>query len=276
MQTLDSSHIRYDGVSHSSDCLTICQYNTDLNDVLEALLTFVDTCELEIPTCFSLADNKLQTILQGLLDKSCECNVKVSSADNCCGYLADKLISSDGSVSFGYTKTNCQQIDLSVNTGTIDTTIVDTCDFTSVQSTADGATLRTIDISIPILETDGSAFLINTNFRRLDGTYIDSLEPPISLYLNADLISTITLETGVYMAIPYLRINRISDVSVVVTGYIDRYGLFGFFIDRVPIISSTITVTNLDNTTNQFTLKLGTVGAETVVSSYITTDKFRK
>ena len=142
MQTLDSSHIRYDGVSHSTDCLTICQYNTDLNDVLEALLTFVDTCELIIPTCYTDTGNNntvsiiesptLQNILQSLLYQTCSGQVKVSSTDACMGWLQGKITSTDDSIAINpnIDADGCQTLDLSVNISP--TNIVQDYSYTSV------------------------------------------------------------------------------------------------------------------------------------------------
>lgn len=267
---LQSSHIIYDGLTHNTDCLSVCQYNTDLNSVLEDILNYVDTCSLTIPTCFDLADNKLLTILQAVLDKSCECSVKVSEDDNCCGYLEDKLISSDGSISFGYTKTNCQQIDLSANIN--QDSIVKYNTNTVASTTADSTIFKQVLIDSSVLDTDESSLILNFNVGVDDG----SNTVFYTMLLNGVTIGVVTLMSGEYGSLSNLRINRISSTEIYLSATIEIYTILNILSRKYTIFDNSITVNDLDTLTNTFYLETGTILGVTMSNNFFTIDKFNK
>lgn len=274
---LQSSHIIYDGLTHNTDCLSVCQYNTDLNTVLEDILNYVDTCSLTIPTCYDLADNKLLTILQAVLDQSCECTVKVSEGDLCCGYLQDKLISSDGSVIFEYTKTSCQQIDLSVNTDNIYNSIVEVSDLNSSTLSING-NIYNLSLPIGVLPTDGSALNINFVLEK----DADTTTPTTNINIGANPISLITGLSGAGTINIYsFRVVRTSNITVVLIGNVSYNQILNPFLGSYVELgrnfysTASLTVSNLD--LNALPITISTViSSGSITGNSLFIDKYNK
>lgn len=90
--TTYSSCVKYTGKTYDSDCIDACQFSS-LDDVIYSIM------------------EKVCTISQ-------TCKVKVSSTDECCGYLFNKITSADYSVTIEKITTvvdgvSCETIDLS-------------------------------------------------------------------------------------------------------------------------------------------------------------------
>lgn len=283
MQTLDSSHIRYDGVSHSTDCLTICQYNTDLNDVLEALLTFVDTCELTIPTCFTsdavvpvsvISSPTLNNILQALLNQSCAGQVRVSSDDLCLGQLIEKISSDDGSVAISYPidGNGCQSIDLSVNTIQ---TIVQYSNTTTQTLVSTNGTLHQFQYSAGTLENDGEALIVETLLHK----NITANSPVTGVYVDGTLIigSTNLFTIGADNTKAKIRLIRTDNNTI--TAIVDRVDYSGIYTPVTGAFASIITTVaglDLDNTNFMIEVKVTTHASCTIDNYYLLVDKFNK
>lgn len=283
---LQSSHIIYDGLTHNTDCLSVCQYNTDLNSVLEDILDFVDTCGLTIPTCFtddavvpvSVIDTPtLNNVLQALLNQACAGQVRVSSQDLCLGQLIDKISSEDGSVAISYPidGNGCQSLDLSVTPSSANNSIVEISDLDPHALTINGD-LYNLSLPIGILPTNGSALNIMLTITKS----VDTITPTVNIVIGSTSLGLLMNTSGNGTLFVYnFRLVRTSSTTVILTGTYSFNSLiaFGYYteINRIFSQSTSITVNNLDS--NDLILTVPAVIASgTVTGTSLFIDKFNK
>lgn len=282
---LQSSHIIYDGLSHNTDCLAFCNNNADLNEILEGIMDFVDTCELTIPSCFTsathnagaiIADNTLTSILQGLLTQSCLGWVKVSALDPCWDVLGSKFSSDDGSVliTYPFDAGGCQFIDLSVTPTSVDTSIVKYSNFTQENS---GVPNFVYSKSFPFiantLVNTGDALILDTLLKIVIPIALPFTHVSSYLYINGTLLQGIAFYQGETGKRITLRLVKLSDTTISVSGNITDE-ISGTSIIVYP---STITVNDLTDisTSNPITIKTGiSLHSAVIYSYYLTIDKF--
>ncbi len=224
--------------------------------------------------CITTIDDSksLAAILQGIINETCSGKLKVGPEDSCLSFLSAILTSEDGSINYsvGISPSGCQTLDLSVNTETINDTIVKFSDFTQQSSNQPNTQLRNYSVVAGTLVNNGDSLIITTqgsqspfpmNYNELD------------ININGDIFNAMT-RYGAYQVVYTLRLTRISNTQLYISGnqsFVPNLGIGTFF----PIGQFSSGTYDLDNLPFDISIITGVTNANIIISNYLIIDKFK-